>query len=280
MSEMALLLSLFTVLTALFVVLVERKFLAYAQRRMGPAVMGRNGAFQIALDLVKLVTKEIFLIPRPSTALAPVFLAFLYAFQLMFSQNFIWGPSLFIFENVDSLILYHLILILFSNIFFVLVGLISQSRYAIIGTVRALVHVISLDIFVTILYSLLVFSSQSANFHDFVNVQNIYWFFFLYSPAASAFVVILLLESKRAPFDHAETESEVVAGYAVEYSGPMLMMFFLTEYLHLIISSVHFIVFFFGGWYALKLMWFLPPIFLTPHDSNFWYELFNNFIRI
>jgi len=57
-------------------------------------------------------------------------------------------------------------------------------------------------------------------------------------------VVILLLESKRTPFDHAETESEVVAGYAVEYSGPMLMMFFLAEYLHLIISSVHFIVFF------------------------------------
>lgn len=280
MSEMALIFSLFSVLLALFVVLVERKFLAYAQRRMGPAVMGRNGAFQIALDLVKLLTKEIFLIPRPSTALAPVFLALLYAVQLMFSQNFIWGPSLFIFENVDSLILYHLILVLFSNIFFVLVGLISQSRYAIIGTVRALVHVISLDIFVTILYSLLVFSSQSANFHDFVNVQNIYWFFFLYSPAASAFIVILLLESKRTPFDHAETESEVVAGYAVEYSGPMLMMFFLAEYLHLIISSVHFIVFFFGGWYALKILWFLPPIFIIPHDSNYWYELFNSFIRI
>ena len=280
MSEMALIFSLFSVLLALFVVLTERKFLAYAQRRMGPAVMGRNGAFQIALDLVKLLTKEIFLIPRPSTALAPLFLTLLYATQLMFSQNFIWGPSLFIFENVDSLILYHLIIVLFSNIFFVLVGLISQSRYAIIGTVRALVHVISLDIFVTILYSLLVFSSQSANFHDFVNVQNIFWFFFLYSPAASAFVVILLLESKRAPFDHAETESEVVAGYAVEYSGPMLMMFFLAEYLHLIVSSVHFIVFFFGGWYALKIMWFLPPIFLTPHDVNYWYELFNNFIRI
>jgi len=277
---MALIFSLFSVLLALFVVLVERKFLAYAQRRMGPAVMGRNGAFQIALDLVKLLTKEIFLIPRPTSALAPVFLALLYALQLMFSQNFIWGPSLFIFENVDSLILYHLILILLSNIFFVLVGLISQSRYAIIGTVRALVHVISLDIFVTVLYSLLVFSSQSANFHDFVNAQNIYWFLFLYSPAASAFIVILLLESKRAPFDHAETESEVVAGYAVEYSGPMLMMFFLAEYLHLIISSVHFIVFFAGGWFALKIFWFLPPIFLIPHDVNYWYELFNNFIRV
>jgi len=56
---------------------------------MGPAVMGRNGAFQIALDLVKLLTKEIFLIPRPTSALAPVFLAILYGTQLMFSQNFI-----------------------------------------------------------------------------------------------------------------------------------------------------------------------------------------------
>ena len=81
---------------------------------------------------------------------------------------------MFLFENVDSMILYHLILILFGNIFFVLVGLLSQSRYAIIATVRSLVHVISLDIFVTIVYSLLVFSSQSVNFHDFVLTQNIY----------------------------------------------------------------------------------------------------------
>tara|TARA_B110000977_G_C10960095_1_gene448195 strand:+ start:42 stop:287 length:246 start_codon:yes stop_codon:yes gene_type:complete len=79
-----------------------------------------------------------------------------------------------LFENLDSMILYHLILILFANIFFTVVGLLSQSRYAIIGTVRGLVHVISLDIFVTIVYSLLVFSSQSANFHDFVVAQNLY----------------------------------------------------------------------------------------------------------
>ena len=81
---------------------------------------------------------------------------------------------MFLFENVDSMILYHLILILFGNIFFVIVGLLSQSRYTIIATVRSLVHVISLDIFVTIIYSLLVFSAQSANFHDFVLTQNIY----------------------------------------------------------------------------------------------------------
>ena len=59
------------------------------------------------------------------------------------------------------------------------------------------------------------------------------------------FVILFLLESKRTPFDHAETESEVVAGYAVEYGGPMLLMIFLAEYLHLVIASIHFILFFF-----------------------------------
>jgi NADH-quinone oxidoreductase subunit H len=89
MSELALIIALILVLATLFVVLLERKFLAYAQRRMGPAIMGRNGAFQIALDLIKLLTKETFLIPRPSSALAPIFLSLLYAIQLMFSQTFI-----------------------------------------------------------------------------------------------------------------------------------------------------------------------------------------------
>ena len=142
--------------------------LAFAQRRMGPTIMGRNGAFQILADLFKMLTKEIFLIPRPTTIAAPIFLSLLFSVQLVFSLNFIWGPSMFLVESVDSMILYHLILILFSNIFFSIVGLLSQSRYAIIATIRGLIHVISLDIFVTVLYSLLVLSSQSTNFHDFI----------------------------------------------------------------------------------------------------------------
>ena len=79
---------------------------------------------------------------------------------------------MFIFDNLDSMILYHLILVLFGNIFFTVVGLLSQSRYAIIATARSLVQVISLDMFITIVYSLLVFSSQSVHFHDFVLTQN------------------------------------------------------------------------------------------------------------
>ena len=196
--EFAILLVVVSLLLTLFTVLTERKFLAYSQRRMGPTLMGRNGAFQIGLDLVKLLTKEVFLIPRASTALAPFFLALLFSFQLLFTQNFIFGPSLTVFSNTDSLILYHLILILLSNILFVLVGLLSQSRYAIIGTVRALVHVISLDIFVTVLYSLLVWGAQSAHFNDFAVTQSSFWFVVLYAPMVFIFVVILMLEAKRA----------------------------------------------------------------------------------
>jgi NADH-quinone oxidoreductase subunit H len=172
MSEGILLSSLLVILLTLFVILTERKLLAFAQRRMGPTIMGRNGAFQIVADLFKMLTKEIFIIPKPSTTLAPIFLSLLFTAQLLFSLNYAWGPSLLLIDSVDSMILYHLVLILLSNIFFSVVGLLSQSRYAIIGTVRGLVHVISLDIFITVIYSLLVFSSQSANFHDFVLFQS------------------------------------------------------------------------------------------------------------
>lgn len=231
--------------------------------------MGRNGAFQILADLFKMLTKEIFMIPRPTTVAAPIFLSLLFVTQLLFSLNFIWGPSMFIVDSVDSMILYHLILILLSNIFFSVVGLISHSRYAIIGTVRGLVHVISLDIFVTVLYSLLVLISQSTNFHDFVLLQTSYWNILLYFPAASGFIVVLFLESKRAPFDHSETESEVVAGYSTEYNGPMLLMFFLAEYLHLIIAAIHFSLFFIGGWLSLDLFSFATPVFSSYHNTYY-----------
>lgn len=267
MQDCSLIIALFSVLYVLFLVLSERKLLAWAMRRIGPILMGRNGAFQIVSDLFKLVSKETFLIPRPTTALAPIFLMLTYACQLTFSQMFIWGPSMLMFDSMDSMILYHLILVLFGNIFFTVVGLLSQSRYAIIATARSLVQVISLDIFITIVYSLLVFSSQSVNFHDFVLAQNCYWFIVLYSPVAASFFIIFLLESKRTPFDHAETESEVVAGYQVEYSGSMLLMIFLAEYLHLVIAAVHFVLFFLGGWYGLEIFWFLPPCFTNYHET-------------
>lgn len=82
MSETGLIICLLSILFLLFVALTERKLLAYAMRRLGPILMGRNGAFQIALDLFKLMTKEIFFIPRPTTALAPIFISLMFTSQL------------------------------------------------------------------------------------------------------------------------------------------------------------------------------------------------------
>lgn len=254
MSEIAFLFTLSLILLTLFVVLLERKFLAYAQRRMGPAIMGRNGYFQIILDLLKLITKETFILPRMAATPAPTLLMLLYSSQLFFAHTFIWGPNIYLFTSLDSLIIFYLILVLVSNFLFLLVGLISQSKYAILGSIRSFVHILSLDIFITLLYSFLVFTSQSPNFHEFVLVQNGIWLFFLLSPAMFAFLTVLILESKRAPFDHAETESEVVAGYAVEYSGTMLLIFYLCEYTHLIIGAVAFVLFFGGGWSSYTIL--------------------------
>jgi len=89
LHELALLSSLLVVLLTLFVVLLERKILSYAQRRMGPTLMGRNGALQILADLFKMLSKEVFLIPRPTTVAAPIFLSLLFSTQLLFSLNFI-----------------------------------------------------------------------------------------------------------------------------------------------------------------------------------------------
>jgi len=89
LSEIGFLISIMTIVFALFVILVERKLLAYAMRRVGPMIMGRNGVLQILLDLVKLLSKETFLIPRPTSVLAPIFLTLFFTIQLMFAHNYV-----------------------------------------------------------------------------------------------------------------------------------------------------------------------------------------------
>lgn len=247
MSDLALIVIICFILMCLFVVLTERKFLAFAQRRFGPSIAGRNGWFQILLDLVKLATKELFIIPSFLTSIIPTLIALFFVNQILFIQNFIFAPSMFFFNNLDGLIFYHLILVMFSNILLLVIGYVSQSKYSIIGVFRGLVHVVSMDVFVTITYVILVFIFFSGNFNDYAMTQNPTPLITLLAPLVYMFLIIMLLESKRAPFDHVETEAEVVAGYATEYGGIYLMSFYLVEYFHLIISANHFTILFFGA---------------------------------
>lgn len=259
MTEFGLLIVLCCILLCLFVVLVERKFLAHAQRRFGPSIAGRNGWLQIILDLIKLATKEVFIISNILTSLVPIFIALFFIIQLLFIQNFIFGPSLFLFFNLDGLIFYHLILVMLSNIILLCIGFLSQSKYSLLGTFRAVIHIITLDTTITVIYVLLILNTNSGNFHDFIITQLSFYFIILYSPMAIFFIMIMLLEAKRAPFDHIETESEVVSGYATEYSSIYLLVFYLIEYFHLIISANHFTICFFGGW-LINIYWLYFPV--------------------
>lgn len=266
MSEIFLFFTLLCILLCLFVVLTERKLLAHVQRRYGPSIIGRNGWLQIVVDLLKLINKEFFILPKSGSYLLPILIVNFYIIQLMFTQNFIFGPSLFLFEKFDGLIFYHLILVLISNILLLIIGIYSQSKYSLIGVLRSVVHVISLDIFITLVYIIIIFLIQSGNFYDLsLNQFNIF-FIFLLSPISFGFLIILLVEAKRAPFDHVETESEVVAGYATEHSSIFLLIFYLSEYMHLIISANHFTIFFLGGWSGFNFFFIYSLIINTFYD--------------
>lgn len=182
MSEIFLIFTLLCILLCLFVVLTERKLLAHIQRRYGPSIIGRNGWLQIVVDLIKLMNKEFFILPKSGSYLLPILIVNFYIIQLLFTQNFIFGPSLFLFEKFDGLIFYHLILVLLSNILLLVIGIYSQSKYSLIGVLRSVVHVISLDIFITITYIIIIMIIQSGNFYDLNTFQNnIFFFFFIIS---------------------------------------------------------------------------------------------------
>ena len=164
-------------------------------------------------------------------------------------MGFVFGPNLYIFKNIDSLILYQIMFTTLSQVFLICLAFAAQSRYVLISAIRAIVQIISFDIFIVLIFILIMLTSQSTHFHNFILYQSKTCYFFICNFIGLLFLIILLFEAKRTPFDHLETESEVIAGYATEYSGILLLFLYLIEYLHLIIGSVIFVIFFCGGWY-------------------------------
>ena len=141
--------------------------------------------------------------------------------------------------------------------------MISQSRYALLSAIRGCVQIISFDIFLIIIISLIFILTQSTNYYDFINMQNKLLFFILLNLIAICFLIFLLFEAKRTPFDHLETEAEVIAGYATEYSGIILLILYLIEYLHIIIASFIFNIFFCGGWFYYDLIYLINLYFYS-----------------
>lgn len=235
--------------TIAFYTLLERKAMASIQRRKGPNVVGIWGFLQPLADGFKLVLKEMIL-PRRSNVLlflvAPMVTFFLSVLSWVVIPFNLYSAI----SNIDYGVLYILAISSLGVYGIILAGWSSNSKYSMLGSLRAAAQMISYEITISLSILPVVFLTGSFNLSDIIYIQleRGLYIFPLIIPAIIFFISILA-ETNRAPFDMAEAEAEIVAGYNLEYSSIIFAMFFLGEYSNMILMSALFVIFFLGGPY-------------------------------
>lgn len=240
--------------------LIERKFLSLFQRRVGPHYVGYKGRLQYIADALKLFVKGV-LIPYESNKFWFVLipssaLSICYSFWI----NSVWGPGLSIFDVEYNTIYASLLSIIFS-ICIVLTGFFSRNKYAMLASIRTVLLVLNLEVFLGLLILNLVLITESFNFTVFVLYQENIWFVFLYFGLTGVIIITFLLEVNRAPFDLAEAESELITGYSTELGGFHFGLYYLGEYFHLFFFSMTIVIFFLGGWELPRFLFFFNTIY-------------------
>ena len=239
---------IFTIVIAT-VTLVERKLLALVQRRVGPQYIGYKGRLQFIADAVKLLLKHILVITKTTRLLILVIPALILITSYLFWVNLIWGPNLMICEVEYNLFLMGILSLFFSTLL-IMVGWVSNNKYAILASNRVVITTLNLEILLNFLIIFILVISESLSFFQISSIQHNYkWFIFIYIPVLPIIILTFLLETGRIPFDLAEAESELIAGFTVEFGGFFFALFYLGEYFHLYCFSVVYTLCFFGGWF-------------------------------
>ena len=242
------LLAVFCLLTAFaYTMVLERKVLGYFQLRWGPVKVGPWGMLQPLADAVKMILKEDIRpagIDRFIFALAPGIS--LFAALAIFAAVPV-GPNAAVTDPPGGL-LYVLALASLGVYGVSLGGWSSQSKYALLGSLRATAQMISYELAMGMAMLAVVVAAGTVSLGGVVQAQAKMWFFL---PEIIAFVIFLICataEGNRAPFDLAEAESELVAGYHTEYTGMRFAMFVMAEYVDMIVLAVVGALLFLGGW--------------------------------
>lgn len=253
-------------LSVAFLTLIERKVMAAIQIRRGPNVVG-YGLLQPLADGLKLFIKEL-IIPLKANKYLFIFSPILFI-SLSFS---IWSIIPFELYHVSSPNLTILVFLSFSSLSvygILLGGWASNSRYAFLGSLRSASQMISYELVLSLLILLVCILGQSFNLTDIVLAQEYVWYFIPLFPYFIVYVISVLAETNRTPFDLPEAEAELVAGFNVEFSSAPFAFYFIAEYCNLIIWSHISVLLFFGGWLSPIYLEMLPGYLLFSWKAFF-----------
>jgi NADH-quinone oxidoreductase subunit H len=239
-----------------FLLLADRKIWAAVQMRRGPNVVGPFGLLQTFADLFKFLFKEVII---PAGANKVVFLiAPLITVILAFAG---WAVVPFnpgwVVANINVGILYLFAMSSLGVYGIIMAGWASNSKYPFLSALRAAAQMVSYEVSIGFVIITVLLFAGSLNLSRIVEAQHNHWFVFsILAPMLPIFFVSALAETNRPPFDLVEAESELVAGFFVEYSSTPFLLFFLGEYLSIVLMCAMCSILFLGGW--------LPPFDIAP----------------
>lgn len=271
----ALVLMVGLVLVAAFMTFVERRMLALWQDRYGPNRVGPFGIFQIVADMLKMLFKEdvtprftdkLTFVLAPAVAMATALLSFI---VIPIS------PTLGV-ADLDIGILFFFAMAGLAVYAVMFAGWSSNNKYSLLGGMRAAAQTVSYEVFMGLSLMGIVAIVGSFSMRDIVEAQRQVWFIVPQFLAFLVFVIAGVAVAHRHPFDQPEAEQEIADGYHIEYSGLKWGMFFVGEYINIVLISALITTLFFGGWLApfnLDIP-FIPPVFWFVIKTLFFMMMF------
>jgi NADH-quinone oxidoreductase subunit H len=261
------------ILTVAFATYFERRVIGFMQGRIGPNRVGPLGLGQPFADVIKLLIKEV-VVPRESNRFLFLIAPLLSIVPALAAWAVIPLSEGFVIADIDAGLLYVLSLTSMGVYGVILAGWATNSKYAFLGAMRSAAQIVAYEIAMGFALVGVLMAGGSLNLGEIVRAQAggvSHWFLIPLLPLFLVYFVSGVAETNRAPFDVAEGESEIVAGFHVEYSGVAFAIFFLAEYANMVLISALASVFFLGGWASFFEGWtFLGEDSWLREPGFFW----------